>query len=339
MIDYDYITKMINDDRLNNVNLDYKFPTRLKSNCDIINNFLKDYKNFTKVEIVFLLKHKNKINDLHIFCKKCGNKNCFYCFNRGYSYYCSLKCAHNSKEVMNKKKQTFMKNYGVDNPNKCRKVREKVEQTSLQRCGYKCNFSSPDPKLNGRAGCKKRFGVENPFAAKEVKEQMKLKSLEKRGVENYAQSKEYKDLYKNKEWVKKKQQKQYESKRKNNSFNTSKSEDRCYELLKSKFNNTIRNYSTNNRYPFNCDFYIPSKDLFIECHFHWTHGGTPFNKDNEEHLKQLEKWRSKNKKYYNIAINVWTKRDPLKLKTFIDNKLNYKIFYKEEEFIECFKGL
>ena len=131
-------------------------------------------------------------------------------------------------------------------------------------------------------------------------------------------------------------QKEYNTKRKNNSFNTSKPENHCYELLKSKFNDVTRNYSADNRYPFNCDFYIPSKDLFIECHFHWTHGGIPFNKDNQEHLRQLEKWRSSNSKYCNIAINVWTKRDPLKLKTFIDNKLNYKIFYTEEEFIKWF---
>ena len=29
------------------------------------------------------------------------------------------------------------------------------------------------------------------------------------------------------------------------------------------------------RYPFACDFYISSLDLFIECNYHWTHGGKP----------------------------------------------------------------
>ena len=30
------------------------------------------------------------------------------------------------------------------------------------------------------------------------------------------------------------------------------------------------------RYPFACDFYISSLDLFIECNYHWTHGGKPY---------------------------------------------------------------
>lgn len=46
----------------------------------------------------------------------------------------------------------------------------------------------------------------------------------------------------------------------------------------------------------------------------------------------LQKWTDKNTKFYNKAIKVWTYYDPLKLKTFKDNKLNYKIFYTEKEF-------
>ena len=30
------------------------------------------------------------------------------------------------------------------------------------------------------------------------------------------------------------------------------------------------------RYPFACNFYIPSLDLFIECNYHWTYGGKPY---------------------------------------------------------------
>ena len=49
-----------------------------------------------------------------------------------------------------------------------------------------------------------------------------------------------------------------------------------YEVLsiddvKEIYNDVIRSYSTD-KYPYNCDFYIPSKDVYIECNFHWTHG-------------------------------------------------------------------
>ena len=260
-------------------------------------------------------------------------------------------------EYKEKIKKSSLERYGVDSPLKSSVVRKKAAKTNLKKYGVesysktkefkerykdkelvvKMKKKEKDTRLkNGTlvSDLMKNNEYYNNWLNK-TKETMN----EKYGVDFYTQSKEYKDLYKNKEWVDKKIQKEYNTMKQNNSFNTSKPEDYCYELLKSKFNDTIRNYSTDSRYQFNCDFYIPSKDLFIECHFHWTHGGTPFNENNKEHLKELEKWRSKNTQFYKNAEEVWTKRDPLKLKTFIDNKLNYKIFYTEKEFIEWFKGL
>ena len=37
----------------------------------------------------------------------------------------------------------------------------------------------------------------------------------------------------------------------------------------------------------------------------------------------LEKWKSKNSKFYNIAINTWTVRDPYKRKIAMEYNLNY----------------
>ena len=48
-------------------------------------------------------------------------------------------------------------------------------------------------------------------------------------------------------------------------------------------------------------------------------------------IEKLNKWKQKNTKFYNNAIDVWTKRDQLKIKTAKDNNLNYKVFYNEEE--------
>lgn len=42
-------------------------------------------------------------------------------------------------------------------------------------------------------------------------------------------------------------------------------------------------------------------------------------------------WKQKNTKFYNNAIDVWTKRDQLKIKTAKDNNLNYKAFYSLDE--------
>lgn len=122
-----------------------------------------------------------------------------------------------------------------------------------------------------------------------------------------------------------------EAKIKNKSFNTSKPEEDYYKYLCSIYgeHDIIRQYKCD-KYPFLCDFYIISEDKFIEINFYKSHGGKPFDENDEECLEQLNDWlvRAKNKPdYYNKIINVWTLIDVKKLKTFRDNKLNFEIIY------------
>ena len=116
-------------------------------------------------------------------------------------------------------------------------------------------------------------------------------------------------------------------------FNTSLPEERAFCMLKTLFSQVERSYRDVN-YKHNCDFYIPALKLFIELNYHWTHGGKPYNPNDEACQKQLEVWQEKAKtsKFYKQAINVWTVRDVRKLNDFISNNLNYKIFYTEKEF-------
>ena len=129
--------------------------------------------------------------------------------------------------------------------------------------------------------------------------------------------------------------KQYETKKKNNSFNTSTPEDKFYDYLVEKFskNDIIRQYSTDKRYPFNCDFYIKSLDLFIELNFNWTHGGHKFDANSQEDLKKLEDWQEKalTSDYYKNAIETWVVRDQKKYEIAKLNNLNYLVFYNESE--------
>lgn len=131
-------------------------------------------------------------------------------------------------------------------------------------------------------------------------------------------------------------QKQNNTKRKNKSFNKSKPEDDIYKYLVEEFSeqDVIRNY-TDKRYPFNCDFYIKSLDLFIECNFSWTHGGHWFDENNKADINKLNNWINGNTKYYNNAINTWTQRDVKKRKIAKLNNLNYLVFWTPEDFNIC----
>lgn len=61
--------------------------------------------------------------------------------------------------------------------------------------------------------------------------------------------------------------------------------------------------------PFNCDFYIPSEDLFIELNYTWFHGAHPFDIDNSDDFNKLTELQYKattepEKKSYLYAIKV-----------------------------------
>lgn len=118
----------------------------------------------------------------------------------------------------------------------------------------------------------------------------------------------------------------------NNSFAKSKIEDDYYKQLCEKYGieNVVRQYSEN-RYPYKCDFYIPSEDLFIEFNWHWTHGKHPFDENNEEDIKTLELWKEKscNSKFYKNAIYVWTELDPRKIETLKSGGMKFEIIYKD----------
>ena len=133
-----------------------------------------------------------------------------------------------------------------------------------------------------------------------------------------------------------------ETKKKNNSFHTSKPEEKMKQFLVSLFGgDSIKpQYCEDFRYPFPCDFYIKSLDLFIELNLFMTHGFHPFNSNSFEDIKILKNWEEKSKFHplYKIAIKVWTENDPKKLKIAKENKLNYLMVYSYKELddiLEC----
>ena len=143
--------------------------------------------------------------------------------------------------------------------------------------------------------------------------------LQKYGVDSYTKTEQYRQNYLDN--LKNYKEKEYNTKKKNNSFNISKPEDKSYAILKEYYPDIVSQYK-DNRYPFACDFYIPSLDLFIECNYHWTHGGKPYE-GTEDDKQIVEKWKAKGTKFYINAIQTWTVRDVNKRNIAKQNKLNY----------------
>lgn len=177
----------------------------------------------------------------------------------------------------------------------------------------------------------KDYGIKKPQSLCETNKSKTF--MERYGVSRYSKTKEFKDyITSNSNEI---QSKVYNTKKKNHTFKTSKPEDDFYYYLCDKYgvNDVIRQYNKDSRYPFNCDFYVKSSDLFVELNLTWTHGSMPFDETNEKCIKKLIEWeeRAKTSSYYKNAIEVWTRLDVRKINMAIENNLNYVLFYDKKE--------
>jgi len=114
----------------------------------------------------------------------------------------------------------------------------------------------------------------------------------------------------------------------------SKDEDYIYDKLKEKYGEVKRQYKDEDRYPWECDFYIPSEDMFIEYLKHWTHGRRAYDPEDPECQKDVEWLKSKaaDNEFYQRCLDQWTKSDPEKMEVAKEAGLNLFIFYNLREF-------
>ena len=199
-------------------------------------------------------------------------------------------------------------------------VKEKLKQTCLEKYGVEYILQSKEIREKSKQTCLEKYGVEFSAQADVVKEKIKQTCLKRYGVPNGGGSKQSLDKIAN-------------TKRKNHSFTTSKPEENLYQEIKSIYPSVIRQYKES-RYPYNCDFYIPELDMFIELQGSWTHGKHPYNEKSNQDQLILNKWKSRlldNHGFYLTAIKVWTISEPKKRETAKKNNLNYvELFNKED---------
>lgn len=81
------------------------------------------------------------------------------------------------------------------------------------------------------------------------------------------------------------------------------------------------------RYPFNCDFYVKSQDLFIELNLGFKHGEHWFNQNNCNDVNRLNNLIKNGSRKDKIAIKTWRHIDLIKEKMARKHKLNYLVFW------------
>ena len=284
---------------------------------------------------------------------------------------CLLKYGDEHYSNRIKAKETCLQRYGVTSPLKSEIFKQKSKDTCLQKYGVEYTGQIPEKIEKTHKACLEKYGVDSVFKVqkfrnqsldtcikkyasdeddinsivnigqlKYVKDKIKNTCLEKYGVENPMQTQYYKNLISSILSSNEIQEKIYNTKLLNHSFNISYQEDICFELLKQKYSDCIRQYKSD-LYPYNCDFYIPLLDLYIEyngSHYHHYH---PFDINDDNDINELNRLKEKaensnahkngKKSQYDNIIYTWTILDLKKRNIAQQNNLNYIEFWNINE--------
>ena len=255
-----------------------------------------------------------------------------------------------SEEKKQKIKETCLHRYGVDNPHKNAQVIEKTRNTCLKRYGVLNGGGIPEAIKKIKQTKLERYADEKYVNIEKCKQTKferyrnpnynnMLKNITtckaKYNVDYWFQSIEYKSN------IKEYQRKIRQTKLKNNTLLDSKLESIAYSLLKKYFSVIKCQWKDDEKYPYNCDFYIPEIDTWIEIQGFVTHGPEQFNENNLEHLEKVSILKQKNldhktpnKNLYFEILKCWTEIDVKKRNTAKSNNLNYKEFWNIEQLKE-----
>lgn len=209
-----------------------------------------------------------------------------------------------------KRQQTLIERYGISDINKYEPFLDKMRES--QRVTFMA-----------------KYGVDNPMKvsniAKLSAQRRQKVMLKKYGVANSVQSSELMD-------------KIFKSRKKNNTMNTSLPETTMHRMLIDIFgeHDVCYNEIIDDRYPYHVDFYIRSRDLFIELNGDISHGGHWFDENNVSDRHKLESYvnnmeciesETGRASKYRAMIKTWTIKDPEKRHMAQLNRLNYLVFW------------
>lgn len=170
------------------------------------------------------------------------------------------------------------------------------------------------------------------------------RACQKRRDSGYYETNEWKET------SKRQKQKEFETKRANGSFNTSKIAEHCKQLLRDA---GFRAEEDNCEVPYptakqlHCDVKLDELNLWIEFHYCHFHGPKPYHepydKNNIEHLAAVEflykkfeetPKNSKGTNQYGRMLYTWTDLDVRKRQCAKDTNLNWVAFYTYEDFLQ-----
>lgn len=248
----------------------------------------------------------------------------------------SLRLKEHADEYNKKSRETCMEKYGVPYYSQTDDFRQMMrdkalaedsighmQEVMLLKHGVKYSHQIPAVREDFR-----QFFLNNLDS---FLEKSRETCIERYGVPYFTQTDEFKRMQ-SKRMLDAKVQKQLCAVRlKNHTFKSSLPEDNLYELLCMCFDaSDIERQYISEEYPYACDFYIKSRNLYIELNASWTHGCHWYDMRSNNDVRIVNEWRGKNTAYYDNAISTWTQRDVKKRCLAGIHNLNYVVFWDEK---------
>lgn len=95
-----------------------------------------------------------------------------------------IKNAGGTEKSLNKAKQTCLKNFGTENPNEIKEIKEKIKITCMEKYGEPSFLATKSCRNSLREFSLKNYGVEHPSQSIEIKEKIKTTCLKKYGSDH-----------------------------------------------------------------------------------------------------------------------------------------------------------
>lgn len=221
------------------------------------------------------------------------------------------------EKAAEKRRQTCIRTHGVEYPNQNKKIANKMVETlkgTLQSMYgvdniMKCPNVSAEASIKRQQTMMKLYGAANSVQIPEIREKI------------------------------------MESRRRNGTLSTSIYEVEAKKLLIDHFGpDDVQQSVKDDRYPYYVDFYIKSRDLFIEMNTdashcrHWFDQRSEDDKARLARLQELANGSNRPSRYRNM-IRVWTVADVEKRACAKAGSLNYLVFWDDKTCVRDHKRI
>lgn len=194
-------------------------------------------------------------------------------------------------------------------------AKNKAVETNLKRYGCKNVMQNSDIQSRLAVVNNARYGGMSPFSSKEIRDKAMLSKIHNsaEAVNMYFKTGNIECL----------------SKR------MSPCEVEVFVLLLDRYGkgNVYYQYGLHpydKRYPYNCDFYIKSADLFIELNVHWSHGGHWYDENNKSDINRRNQLSASDSKRSRNSVVTWCETDVKKRLTAKNSGIKYLVFWSNK---------